>query len=99
MKLELLSNPVPIRLKNLGMAGIRLAIVYIDRVEFTEHGQGSIGSDGFGEGWMPLLLRELGDILVSEFDQEAFFKSSDTILSACLFVTPCEHSDQGADFF
>ena len=49
------------------MARIGFAIVHIDRIEFTEHGQGSIGSDGFGEGWMTLLKGELGDILIPEF--------------------------------
>ena len=82
------------------MAGIGLAIIHIDRIEFTEHGQRSIGSDGLLEGFMALLLRELSDVLIPEFDQEALFEGSDT--TGCLFivfVTPCEHSDQGADFF
>jgi hypothetical protein len=98
-ELKLLSDPVPIRLKNLGMTGIGLAIIHIDRIEFTEHGQGTIGSDGLGEGFMALLLRELSHVLVSEFNQEALFEGSDT--TGCLFivfVAPGEHSDQGADF-
>jgi hypothetical protein len=66
-ELKLQSDPVPIRLKDLGMTGIGLAIVHIDRVEFAEHGQGSIGSDGFGEGFVALLKGELSDILIPEF--------------------------------
>lgn len=81
------------------MAGIGLAIIHIDRIEFTEHGQGTIGSDGLVEGFMALLLRELGDILITEFDQEAFFEGSDTTAFLFIvFVAPREHSDQGADF-
>ena len=65
--LKLQSDPVPIRLKNPGMTGIGFTIIHIDRIEFTEHGQGSIGSDGFLESFMTLLKGELGDILVPEF--------------------------------
>jgi len=65
--LKLLSDPERIRLKDLGMAGIGLAIIHIDRVEFTEHRQGAIGSDCLFEGFVAFLLRELGHILVSEF--------------------------------
>jgi hypothetical protein len=75
------------------MTGIGLAIIHVDRIEFTEHGQGTIGSDGLGEGFVALLLRELGDILIPEFDQETLFEGSDTAFSACLF----KHSDQGTD--
>ena len=76
------------------MTGIRLAIIHIDRIEFTEHGQGAIGSDGLLEGFVALFLRELSDILIPKFDQETLFEGSNTRF----FVTPGEHSDQGADF-
>jgi hypothetical protein len=75
------------------MTGIGLAIIHIDRIEFTEYGQGTIDSDGFLEGFVALLLRELGNVLITEFDQEALFKGSDTITFTALFVTPREHSN------
>ena len=78
------------------MTGIGLAIIHIDRIEFTEHGQGAIGSDSLFKSFIALLLRELGDVLISEFDQETLFESSDTTaftaFTAFLFVTPCKHS-------
>jgi hypothetical protein len=54
-ELKLLSDPEGIRLKNLGMTGIGLAIIDIDRIKFAEHGQGSIGSDGLFESFVALL--------------------------------------------